>query len=121
LKLKIAERTSKREILKTYGEKTGEKTPSAEGAIVTQGAIDKISASIKELRESIKKNIQQKNEFFSTKLTTQKQSDLGTNQIKTIEVQIVNIKDFIEEVEGTIKTVELKIKEEIATKKVIET
>jgi hypothetical protein len=41
--------------------------------------------------------------------------------VKTIETQIVNIKDFIVEVEGTIKTVEKKIKEEIATKKVIET
>lgn len=54
-------------------------------------------------------------------MTTQKQSDLFTTRIKTIELQIVNIKDFIIDVESTITTVENKIKEELATKKVIET
>lgn len=54
-------------------------------------------------------------------MTTQKQSDLFTSRIKTIELQIVNIKDFIIDVESTITTVENKIKEELATKKVIET
>jgi len=54
-------------------------------------------------------------------VTTQKQSDLFTSRIKTIELQIVNIKDFIIDVESTITTVENKIKEELATKKVIET
>jgi hypothetical protein len=79
LKLKLAERTSKREILHSYGEKAGEKTPTAEGAIVTQGAIDTLTKDIAGLRKSIKKNIQQKNEYFSTKVTTQKQIDLYIN------------------------------------------
>jgi len=69
----------------------------------------------------LKKNIQQKNELFSTKVTTQKQHDLFTNQQKTIEEQVRNLKDFVAEIENTIKTVESKIKEEVATKKVIET
>jgi phage shock protein A len=59
--------------------------------------------------------------MFSTKVTTQKQSDLYTNQQKTIEEQVKNLKDFVGEIENTVKTVEGKIKEEIATKKVIET
>lgn len=79
LKLKIAERKSKREILRSYGDKTGEKTPTGEGIVVTQGAIEKITTDISDLRKKIKKNIQQKNEFFSTKVTTQKQVDLYIN------------------------------------------
>jgi len=59
--------------------------------------------------------------MFSTKVTTQKQHDLFTNQQKTIEEQVKNLKDFVAEVENTVKVVEGKIKEEIATKKVIET
>jgi hypothetical protein len=59
--------------------------------------------------------------MFSTKVTTQKQSDLLTNQTKTIEEQVRNLKVFVAEVENTVKIVEGKIKEEIATKKVIET
>jgi len=59
--------------------------------------------------------------MFSTKITSQKQSDLITNQQKTIDEQIRNLKDFVAEVENTVKSVEGKIKEEIATKKVIET
>jgi len=59
--------------------------------------------------------------MFSTKVTTQKQHDLYTNQQKVIEQQVKNLKDFVAEVENTIKIVEGKIKEEIATKKVIET
>jgi tetrahydromethanopterin S-methyltransferase subunit B len=59
--------------------------------------------------------------MFSTKVTTQKQSDLLTNQTKTIEEQVKNLKAFVAEVENTVKIVEGKIKEEIATKKVIET
>lgn len=43
------------------------------------------------------------------------------NSIKVIDVQVKNIKDFVAEVENTIEIVEAKIKEEIATKKVIET
>jgi hypothetical protein len=66
LKLKIAERTSKKAILATYGDKanvTSAKTTagsaaSAESVIVTQGAIDKISTDIKTIRDSIKVNIQ---------------------------------------------------------------
>jgi hypothetical protein len=81
LKLKIAERTSKKDILQTYGEKAGTnsangaatgKASAIEGAIVTQGAVDKLSTEIKTLRESIKVNIQQKNEIFTLKVTTQK-------------------------------------------------
>lgn len=81
MKLKIAERTSKKEILQTYGEKAGTnsangaangKASAIEGAIVTQGAVDKLSTEIKTLRESIKVNIQQKNEIFTLKVTTQK-------------------------------------------------
>jgi chromosome segregation ATPase len=121
LKLKIAERKSKRQILISYGDKTGEKTPTTEGAIITQGAIDKITKEIKDLRKDIKKEIQTKNESFSTKVTTQKQIDLIINNVKTINVQLKNIKDFISEVENTIEIIETRIKEEIATKKVIET
>jgi len=66
LKLKIAERTSKKSILATYGEKanvssaksTSSSTASAESVIITQGAIDKISTEIKTIRDSIKVNIQ---------------------------------------------------------------
>jgi MinD-like ATPase involved in chromosome partitioning or flagellar assembly len=94
---------------------------TAHGAVVTQGAIDKISDEIKTLRSDLKKNIQSKNEMFSTKVTTQKQHDLFVNQQKTIEEQVKNIKDFVAEIEDTVKTVEGKIKEEVATKKVIET
>jgi chromosome segregation ATPase len=97
------------------------KASAIEGAIVTQGAVDKLSAEIKQLRESIKVNIQQKNEIFTLKVTTQKQIDLHVNQVKTIDTQLKNMKDFITEIEGTIETVESKIKEEIATKKVITT
>jgi hypothetical protein len=121
LKLKTAERNSKKEILAGYSIKETTKTPTNEGAIVTQGAIEKITESIAVLRKDLKKNIQQKNEMFSTKVTTQKQHDLFTNQQKTIEEQVKNLKDFVSEVENTVKIVESKIKEEIATKKVIET
>lgn len=89
--------------------------------MVTQGAIDKFTTEIKELREKIKKNVQQKNEYFSTKITTQKTVDLYINQVKTIETQVKNLSEFIVEVEATIKGVETKTKEEKATKKVIET
>ena len=121
LKLKTAERTSKKEILSGYSMKETTKTPTSEGAVVTQGKIDKITEEITKLRTDLKKNIQQKNEMFSTKVTTQKQHDLFTNQQKTIEEQVHNLKDFVGEIENTIKVVESKIKEEIATKKVIET
>lgn len=80
IKLKTAERTSKKEILAGYSVKENTKTPTNEGAIVTQGAIDKITDELKTLRATLKKNIQQKNEMFSTKVTTQKQHDLFTNQ-----------------------------------------
>jgi hypothetical protein len=68
-----------------YSVKETTKTPTTEGAVVTQGAIDKISEEIKTLRADLKKSIQSKNEMFSTKVTTQKQHDLYTNQQKTIE------------------------------------
>jgi len=113
LKLKSAERKSKTDSATTT-------KASAEGALETQTKIDKMTKEIAKLRKDIKKNIQQKNEFFSTKVTTQKQSDLFTKSIKTIETQIKNIKEFIAEVETTITGVEAKIKEEKATKKVIE-
>jgi predicted nucleic acid-binding Zn-ribbon protein len=89
--------------------------------MVTQSAIDKFTTEIKELREKIKKNVQQKNEYFSTKITTQKTVDLYINQVRTIEAQVKNLVEFIVEVEATIKGVETKTKEEKATKKVIET
>jgi chaperonin cofactor prefoldin len=78
LKLKIAERTSKKTLAASYAGKSGQKTGavanavSIEGALVSQGAVEKLTKDITELREKIKKNIQQKNEFFSTKITTQK-------------------------------------------------
>jgi TolA-binding protein len=86
LKLKIAERKSKKEILATYGVSAGERTSTAEGAMVTQAGIDKMTQEITTLREEIKKNIQVKNEYFTTKLTTQKTVDLYVDQMKTIEV-----------------------------------
>ena len=89
--------------------------------MVTQSAIDKFTTEIKESREKIKKNVQQKNEYFSTKITTQKTVDLYINQVRTIETQVKNLVEFIVEVEATIKGVETKTKEEKATKKVIET
>jgi hypothetical protein len=68
--LKVAERTSKKEILAGYSVKENTKTPTAEGALVTQGQIDKITEEITKLRKELKTNIQQKNEMFSTKVTT---------------------------------------------------
>jgi hypothetical protein len=121
IKLKTAERNSKKDILAGYSVKENTKVPTGEGAIVTQGAIDKITEEITKARKDLKKNIQTKNELFSTKVTTQKQHDLFTNQQKTIEEQVKNLKEFVGEVENTVKIVEGKIKEEIATKKVIET
>jgi predicted nucleic acid-binding Zn-ribbon protein len=121
LKLKTAERKSKRDILASMGVTAGANTPTSEGYIVTQGSVDKLTKEVTELRSKIKKNIQQKNEYFSTKITTQKTVDIYINQVKTIEAQIKNLKDFISEVEGTVKGVEGKMDEEAATKKVIET
>jgi hypothetical protein len=86
LKQKTAERKSKKEVLKGYVVTTGAQTPSPEGSLITQGAIDKLHKDIKELRGKIKKNIQQKNEYFSTKITTQKTIDLYTNQVKVIDI-----------------------------------
>lgn len=83
--MKTAERNSKKDILAGYSVKETTKTPTSESAVVTQGAIDKISEEIKTARTDLKKNIQTKNELFSTKVTTQKQHDLFTNQQKTIE------------------------------------
>lgn len=57
IKLKTAERTSKKEILAGYSIKENTKTPTNEGAIVTQGAIDKITEEITKLRKDLKKNI----------------------------------------------------------------
>jgi DNA repair exonuclease SbcCD ATPase subunit len=59
LKLKIAERKSKRDIIKSYGTKTGgEQGTSPESAIVTQTMITKITEEIKELRKTLKITIQ---------------------------------------------------------------
>lgn len=58
VKLKTAERTSKKEILAGYSVKENTKTPSAQGALVTQGLIDKITEEIAKERKDLKKNIQ---------------------------------------------------------------
>jgi DnaJ-domain-containing protein 1 len=58
LKLKISERRSKKDILRSYGLKADDKTPSAESAIVTQTMVDKITEEIKELRKTLKSAIQ---------------------------------------------------------------
>jgi len=58
LKLKISERRSKRDILRSYGLKADDKTPTAESAIVTQTMVDKITEEIKELRKTLKSAIQ---------------------------------------------------------------
>lgn len=58
LKLKISERRSKRDILRSYGLKADDKTPTAESAIVTQTMVDKITEEIKELRKTLKTAIQ---------------------------------------------------------------
>jgi hypothetical protein len=57
IKLKTAERSSKKDILAGYSIKENTKTPTNEGAIVTQGAIDKITEEITKLRKDLKKNI----------------------------------------------------------------
>jgi hypothetical protein len=57
LKLKTAERTSKKEILAGYSMKETTKTPTTEGAVITQGQVDKITEEITKLRTDLKKNI----------------------------------------------------------------
>lgn len=121
LKLKISERRSKKDILRSYGLKADDKTPSAESAIVTQTMIDKITEEIKELRKTLKSAIQQKNEFFSLKVTTQKEIDLFISREKVLVEQIKGITIFITECESNIEVVETKIKEEVTIKKVVET
>lgn len=83
--------------------------------------IDKLKEELKTLRTTLKAQIQSKNEYFSLKVTTQKKVDLFVSKIKVIETQIKSITAFVTEVEDTIETVENKVKEELATKKVIET
>ena len=61
LKLKLAERKSKKDILRSYGSKADDKTTTTEGAIVTQSMIEKLTIEIKTLRVTIKKQIQSKN------------------------------------------------------------
>lgn len=121
LKLKISERRSKKDILRSYGLKADDKTPSAESAIVTQTMVDKITEEIKELRKTLKSAIQQKNEFFSLKVTTQKEIDLFISREKVLTEQIKGITIFITECESNIEVVETKIKEEVTIKKVVET
>lgn len=121
LKLKISERRSKRDILRSYGLKADDKTPTAESAIVTQTMVDKITEEIKELRKTLKSAIQQKNEFFSLKVTTQKEIDLFISREKVLTEQIKGITIFITECESNIEVVETKIKEEVTIKKVVET
>jgi len=72
LKLKVAERKSKKDILRSYTSKSDAKVPTGESSIVTQAAIDKITDSIKDMRKALKGNRQSKNEYFATKVTTQK-------------------------------------------------
>ena len=121
LKLKISERRAKKDILRSYGLKADDKTPSAESAIVTQTMVDKITEEIKELRKTLKSAIQQKNEFFSLKVTTQKEIDLFISREKVLTEQIKGITIFITECESNIEVVETKIKEEVTIKKVVET
>jgi len=120
LKLKISERRSKKQILRAYGQKGSDSTPSVEGAMVTQKSIDTITTEIKKIRKTLKAQIQSKNEYFSLKVTTQKEIDLFTSRSKVITIQITNLKEFILEVEATITSVETKIKEELATKAVVD-
>lgn len=119
LKLKEAERKSKKEILASTGQDT--KQPTTEGAIVSQQSIEKLTGEIADLRKLIKTNVQQKNESFTIKLTTSKEIDLYSTRVKIIDDQIKELKDFIGEIETTIITVENKIKEELAVKTVIDT
>jgi len=72
LKLKVSERKSKKDILKSFSAKSDSKVPSGETSIVTQAAIDKITDTIKDQRKVLKGNRQSKNEYFATKVTTQK-------------------------------------------------
>jgi len=58
LKLKISERRSKKDILKSYGLKADDKSPSAESAIVTQTMIDKITDEVKDFRKTLKTSVQ---------------------------------------------------------------
>ena len=120
LKLKISERKSKKQILRTYGQKGGEASTSTEGALITQKSIDTITVEIKKIRKTLKAQIQSKNEYFALKVTTQKEIDLFTSRQKIITTQITNLKEFILEVEGTITSIETRIKEEIATRAVVE-
>jgi chromosome segregation ATPase len=92
LKLKLAERKSKREILKSYTMKGDTKVTSTESSIVTQTKIDEMTEKIKETRKTIKAQIQSKNEYFATKVTTQKQVDLFSSRSKIIDTQVTNIK-----------------------------
>lgn len=119
LKLKIAERKSKKEIFASTGQDT--KAPATEGAIVSQQSIEKLTTEIADLRKLIATNVQQKNESFTIKLTTSKEIDLYGTRVKIIDGQIKQLKDFIAEIETTITTVENKIKEELAVKTVIDT
>lgn len=85
LKLKVSERKSKKDILKNYSVKSDSKVPSGEGSIVTQAAIDKLTDSIKDQRKALKGNRQSKNEYFATKVTTQKQIDMLSAREKVID------------------------------------
>jgi hypothetical protein len=57
LKLKISERRSKKQIIRTYGQKGGEDATSTEGALITRQAIDKITTEIKKIRKTLKSQI----------------------------------------------------------------
>jgi len=80
-----------------------------------------LTLEIKGLREVIKTNIQQKNEYYTIKMTTQKEIEIYWERCREMETEITSITEFVTEVEGTIESTEVRIKEEIATKKVIET
>ena len=88
---------------------------------MTQEAIEKLTLEIKGLREVIKTNIQQKNEYYTIKMTTQKEIEIYWERVREMETEITYITEFVTEIEDTIEYTEVKIKEEIATKKVIET
>lgn len=55
LKIKVAERKSKKAILASYADSV--KGASAESTIVTQGAIDDMTKGIADLKKTLKKDI----------------------------------------------------------------
>ena len=54
-------------------------------------------------------------------MTTQKEIEIYWERVREMETELTSITEFVTEIEGTIESTEVKIKEEMATKKVIET